>query len=487
MIPIVDSQYLLSTGRNVEIPFRVRLEFEDRPSELICSEVLRVLPEKRLVCFGEWNGRQVVAKFFLNPSSAKRHCAREERGLKALIDARIKTPALLFKGMLPPDNTPVLGLQRIMPAQDLLTAWEQAESPDLRAGLLGRTAAAIADQHEAGLKQDDPHLKNFLWTGDDVFTIDGDAVNTRNMGKPMAIPESLENLGLFFAQLYPRFDALIATAFQLYAEKRTWPVEEDLTPRLIKTVFGQRNARKKVYLKKIYRECSAFVCHKTWNRFVVCDRVFYNEAMVRFLADPNHVMNSGRVLKKGNTSTVTMIEVNGQNMVVKRYNIKNARHAFNRSFRPSRAWVSWRNAHRLKSLGIPTPRPIALVEKRLGPFRSTAYFITEHVDGIDAYCLFHSDGIKELNLESIVTRFRQLFQHLADASISHGDSKATNYIVAGKGLSITDLDAMREHRFKGGLRRAFKRDLVRFMRNWTDLPEVSSMFQNQLVDLLRRV
>jgi len=480
MIPIVDSQYLRSAGREVKVPFRVKLKCNDLLAELMCSQVLRVLPEKRLVCFGEWNGRPVVAKFFLNPSSAKRHCAREERGLKALIDAGIKAPALLFKGMLPPEGTPVLGLQRIMPAQDLLMVWEQAGSPDQRAGLLDRAAAVIADQHEAGLKQDDPHLKNFLWTEDDLFTIDGDAVNTSYMGKPLAIPESLENLGLFFAQLYPRFDGLVPRAFRLYAEKRTWPVDDDLSARLLKNVFSRRNSRKRTYLKKIYRECSAFVCQRAWNRFMVCDRVFYNEAMVRFLADPDHVMNSGRVLKKGNTATVTMVEVNGQNMVVKRYNIKNAWHAFKRSFRPSRAWISWRNGHRLTSLGIPTPRPIALVEKRLGPFRSTAYFITEYVDGIDAYSLFHSDRAQGINMEKMVPRFVQLFQLLADASISHGDSKATNYLIENKELSITDLDAMREHRFKGGFLRAFRRDLVRFMQNWEDLPEVEKMFREEL-------
>ncbi len=480
MIPIIDSQYLRSAGREVKVPFRVKFKCNDLTAELTCRQVLRVLPEKRLVCLGEWNGRQVVAKFFMDAKSAKRHCAREERGLTALIDAGIKAPALLFKGMLPPDGTPVLGLQRITPAQDLFAAWERAGSFDLRAGLLGRAAIVIAEQHEAGLKQDDPHLKNFLWTEDDLFTIDGDAVNTRYMGKPLAIPESLENLGLFFAQFYPRFDGLVPRAFRLYAKKRTWPVDDDLSARLLKNVFSQRNSRKRAYLKKIYRECSAFVCKRARNSFMVCDRVLYNDAMVSFLADPDQLMNSGRVMKKGNTSTVTMVEVNGQNMVVKRYNIKNARHAFKRSFRLSRAWISWRNAHRLASLGIPTPRPIALVERRLGPFRSTAYFISEYVDGIDAYSLFHSDSRNEIKPKGIVTLFGQLFRLLAGSSISHGDSKATNYIIAGSELYITDLDSMREHLSKKLFRRAFTRDLDRFMRNWADLPEIENIFREEL-------
>jgi tRNA A-37 threonylcarbamoyl transferase component Bud32 len=483
MVPIVDSRYLRSAGREVKVPFRVTLQGNEGPAELICSQVVRILPEKRLVCFGEWNRQQVVAKFFMDPKSAKRHCTREERGLNALIDAGIKAPAQVFKGMLSPDGFPVLGLQRITSAKDFLTVWEQAGSTDKRAGLLRRAMAVIAAQHEAGLKQDDPHLKNFLWTEDALFTIDGDAVNTRGLGKPLTIPESLENLGLFFAQFYPRFDGLFPGAFVLYAEHRTWPVDDDLSARLLKSICSQRNSRKKTYLKKIYRECSAFVCQRAWNRFTVCDRVFYNEAMARFLSGPDHLMNSGRFLKKGNTSTVVIVEVDGRDMVVKRYNIKNPWHGFKRSFRLTRAWISWRNAHRLASFGISTPRPIALVEKRLGPFRSTAYFITEYSDGIDAYSLFHSGKIKEINRERIVESFRQLLQQLADASISHGDSKATNYIVASDGISITDLDAMREHRFRGAFCHAFRRDLGRFMRNWSDLPEIRDIFREELKKL----
>jgi tRNA A-37 threonylcarbamoyl transferase component Bud32 len=480
MIPIVDSQYLRSAGHEVKVPFRVKFKRNDRTAELTCSQVLRVLPEKRLVCFGEWNGRQVVAKFFMDPKSAKRHCAREKRGITALIDAGIKAPELIFKGMLPPDGMPVLIFQRIMQTLDLLTAWERSGSSDSRAKLLAQTAAVIAAQHEAGIKHDDPHFKNFLWTDNDIFTIDGDAVDTRHMGSALPVATSLTNLGLFFAQIYPHAERLAPEAFRIYAEKRAWPVGHVPYARLLKRIRRQRRLAKRNYYKKIYNECSAFVCRKAWNRYMVWNRDFNKDSLKRLLVDPDNAMSSGRVLKKGNTSTVTMVEVNGQNMVIKRYNIKNAWHAFNKSFRPSRAWVSWRNAHLLTSLGIATPKPIALVEKRLGPFRSTAYFITEYVDSIDAYCLFHSDRITEINPESIVARFGQLFQMLVDASISHGDSKATNYIITSNDLYITDLDAMREHRFKGRFRRAFGRDLARFMQNWEDLPEVSRIFREEI-------
>jgi tRNA A-37 threonylcarbamoyl transferase component Bud32 len=202
--------------------------------------------------------------------------------------------------------------------------------------------------------------------------------------------------------------------------------------------------------------------------------------MVGFLADPDVLIDSNRLLKSGNTATVGTVEIDSHRYVVKRYNIKNAWHALRRCLRPSRAWNSWRNAHRLAILGIPTPEPIALLEKRWGPFRSKAYFITEYVDGVNIHQFFHSDRAKEVDWGDLVEQFGKLFQQLAAASVSHGDLKATNFIITDDKLVVADLDAMREHQFRWRFRKAFGRDLKRFIQNWTDLPEVSNIFREQI-------
>jgi tRNA A-37 threonylcarbamoyl transferase component Bud32 len=137
----------------------------------------------------------------------------------------------------------------------------------------------------------------------------------------------------------------------------------------------------------------------------------------------------------------------------------------------------------LAILGIPTPEPIALLEKRWGPFRSKAYFITEYVDGINVYQFFRSDKAKDADRGDLVEQFGKLFQQLAAASISHGDLKSTNFIITDNRLVITDLDAMREHRFRCRFRRPFGRDLKRFIQNWTDLPEVDNIFREQIKNI----
>ena len=134
---------------------------------------------------------------------------------------------------------------------------------------------------------------------------------------------------------------------------------------------------------------------------MVCDREFYDEKLIRFLSNPDLVIDESRLLKKGNTSTVALVVMSGKSLVVKRYNIKSTWHGLRRCFRRSRAWISWRNSHRLVFLGIRTAKPVAFLEKRWGPFRSKAYFITEHVDGVDLGRLFHSDRVKEIDKEGL--------------------------------------------------------------------------------------
>lgn len=479
MQSIVNTQYLRS-GRNLEVPFRVLLESDGSSAELVCNKIMRIIPGKRIVCAGEWNKKPVAVKIFLSSGSARRHSEREIKGINALKNAGIKTPALLLQSNLQQGDIPVLVFQRIMPALNPREVFDIAETDEKRGELLKRIAVVIAEQHEAGLKQKDLHLGNFLLSDNDIYTIDGDTVDTGQTGTPLPKAMSLNNLGLFLAQLNPNFDHLFSTAFQAYTAKRSWPSDSSLFNQLLKEVKFQRKNRSKKYLHKIFRECTSFVCHKSWNSYMVSERNFYHGEMKKLIADPNSVIDSSRLLKNGNSATVALAEVNGKLLVIKRYNIKNFGHALKRCPRNTRAWSSWLNAHRLELLGIPTPKPIAFLEKRWGPFRSTSYYISEYIDGTDLYRLITSDRSKEINIESLSIRFGKMFKALADANMSHGDFKATNFIVAGEKLYIIDIEGMREHSCKWSLRRSLKRDCRRFMKNWKDMPEVARIFQDQI-------
>jgi predicted unusual protein kinase regulating ubiquinone biosynthesis (AarF/ABC1/UbiB family) len=108
----------------------------------------------------------------------------------------------------------------------------------------------------------------------------------------------------------------------------------------------------------------------------------------------------------------------------------------------------------------------------------------EYVEGTNCYKLLHSQKAKEINLKDLVEKFVSMLQTLADSSVVHDDLKATNFIVTKHNdLFVLDLECLAEKRFRWLFRKKFKRKLGRLMKNWDDLPEVYSMFDDELAKL----
>jgi tRNA A-37 threonylcarbamoyl transferase component Bud32 len=457
------------------------IKSESGMDELVCTDILRLLPGKRLVCSGKWNDLNVVVKFFLDLKDGRRHFAREERGIKALESSGIITPKLLFRGASVSGEIPLLGFEEISGSKDLKKVWDKAECDGRRLDILAGLMTVIAKQHVSGILQEDPHIRNFLLLGEKIYTIDGDAVDARHIGKPLPLKHSLRNLGLFFAQFFPEHANLIPDAFKTYESGRKWIPSGDVYESLMKEVRKSRYRAEKDYLKKIFRESTSFVCDKSMRRYMICGREYYDDAMASFLNNPDAVLKDGRIIKDGNSSTVFLIRLSGRPFIVKRYNMKNTWHAVRRSYRQSRAWASWRNAHLLKSTGINTPNPVAMMEKRFGPLRSVSYILTEYIEGTDIYHLLNSDRAGEIDLAGILKQFGELLRKFLFSSISHGDFKATNFILSDKGvLFIADLDAVRSHRLERKFKKAFRKDITRFMQNWKNVPRIGALFRDEI-------
>ena len=118
-------------------------------------------------------------------------------------------------------------------------------------------------------------------------------------------------------------------------------------------------------------------------------------------------------------------------------------------------------------------------------FKKKTYFITEYIDGINAYNLFHSNEVENIaGRKHLVCMFGRLLQSLSDALLSHGDFKASNFIIANDKVFLLDLDAMQEHRFRWMFRKKFRRDCLRLTHNLKELPQLAEMFKKALVKKL---
>lgn len=439
--PIASLESLRQAGREPSLPFALILPDGGR---LEFTRLLRLLPGKRLAGLALWNGQPVFAKLFVG-TNALRHGARERAGLAALATAGLPTPALRFAGTL--DEGGYLVLTAFLDGAAALK--EQWFAPIERQPLLS-AMRLLGRLHDAGLVQHDPHFGNFLLHQGQLLLIDGDGVRA-----DASASGQLANLARLLAELEPIWDEQRPMLLQAWGRR----VDADALDR---AVAAARQRRLRRYLAKTVRDCSQFAVQKEFRRFTA---VLRNEwpLLQPLLANPDAATAAGQLLKNGNTCTVAAVEAGGRTLVVKRYNLKNWRHALSRLWRPSRAWHSWQAAHRLDFYGIATPRALALVEERWGALRGRAFFIAEHCPGPNLLTLL--DPAREPD-PAIQQALGELFRTLYRLRITHGDLKATNLLWHAERIVLIDLDALAEHGSAGTFARAWRRDRERFLRNW---------------------
>jgi len=468
---------LNAAGHLLPVPFFLELKSSVEEGKLICREVLRVLPEKRVVVRGEWLDMPVVAKVYLSTGSARRYADREISGVTALKAAAMKTPSVVLRAALSGDGSPVILFQELPGAQTLAEILDVQADKEGRRGCLERATETVAELHSKGLVQKDIHPDNFLMSEGELFVIDADSIDSTHSGKPLGRWPSLVNLGLFMAQFPSDTEALFPDLFDRYSGLRGWEGSDCTFAELNRHISEQWNLRKDRYLRKIFRTSTAHIARKEPGRYRIWRRDWDGEDARSFMEDPDGYMERGQILKRGNSSTVVKVLMNGQSVVVKRYNIKNFWHGLRRCLRVTRAATSWRNAHLLEMIGVRTAVPLLVLERRWAFLRGTAYFVCRFIDGRDILQLLNEaepgfDCERDWRVPEFVRMLRMFRKH----GLSHGDMKATNFIESGGHLWVIDLDAMKEHADQRSHGRALDKDRARWMKNWSGLPKVQECF-----------
>jgi tRNA A-37 threonylcarbamoyl transferase component Bud32 len=432
-------------------------------------EVVRIIPNKRLVCRCLWNGAKVYAKVFVG-DQAKRYAERDALGVQFLSQARIKTPTLLLNVELLDFSGQVLIFAEVSSGINAEQAYQNSSDFYPAAQQL---IAELALHHQFNLIQTDLYLKNFLVDGNDIYTLDGDGI--RHYPK-LNKSKALANL----AVLLSKFDVLEIEAWlpgllKVYADARRWRALPDIDD-VKKMINRHRISVASHYAdKKVFRQCTDVAMYKTPRYFEAIARNLGLKQLPINIDACDAFIASGVPLKSGNTCTVSLATVEGVSVVVKRYNIKNFWHGVSRAFRQTRAAKSWANAFRLNILGISTPKPIALIEKRWWGLRGKAYFLSEYLDAPDAHDYFAK--IKNKKLQTVAIRnIVDLFYRMHLLKLSHGDMKSSNIKILGENPSLIDLDSMRQHRCDFFALKAHVQDLQRFMQNWQAQPALYNMF-----------
>ena len=446
-------------------------------SILVISEIVRVVPNKRLVCKAFWHNQAVYAKVFIG-ANANRYAQRDEQGVQALISAKIATPDLLYAGQieLQQKSANVLIFKAIA-AQNADVLYQQLldlQHKPARLQLMLQLTNMVAQMHNANLQQTDLYFKNFLRDGDALYAIDGDGV------QPFAMLFKKRQKQRNLATLLSKLDGLdtgwIEDCYAHYCKQTAAEYSSaDYAELYVLTQTIRQKTANSYADKKVFRTCTDVKVSQNFNQFMLLSRDFDAKNLTVDLLD-NALDNAQNRLKSGNTCTVASGLIANQQLVIKRYNIKNFWHGLKLGVSQSRAAKSWANAHRLTILNIATAKPLALIEAQFGWIKRRAYFLSANINAPDI-AEFFAQTSDLATKQKVAFETALLFYKLNLLQISHGDCKASNIkMVDGKPVLI-DLDSMQSHTCAWWFEKKHIKDLKRFMQNWANNPETGAIFK----------
>lgn len=435
------------------------------------SEIKRFIPGKREVSFDQWNNQDVVIKRFLDPNKSAKHLRRELLGLNAFMQSDIPSPKILVNDA----DQHILITERLPNAISLLEQWQASAIEDEQLNVIYTLVEMLAKLHNNGFVQHDVHLGNYLISNNIVYAIDGDSVSK-------AVSDNrkyyLANLALAFAQFPKQAEELCWKALSNYSRITNWKVNSKHLRYLAKQIQHCRNKQQKRFLAKVFRNCTRYKQERSFKTNLIFDRSLDQSAFKQALKNIDALLEKD-LLKDGNSNTVGIISIDNKKYVVKRYNLKNFWHRLRRCLRNTRAHNSWHYAHLLEYHNINTPKPVALLEHRFGRLKGKSYYVCEYIEGTPATDYFQQQSE---NVTQTATTLSNTIKQLAQAKISHGDMKATNFIIKNQQVYVIDLDAMQAHKNQKKLQIALNKDQQRFIKNWQDNPDTSQMFMRILAE-----
>jgi len=160
--------------------------------------------------------------------------------------------------------------------------------------------------------------------------------------------------------------------------------------------------------------------------------------------DPASLLAQGDDLRKKEARHTVRLAIGGRSFVLKHYVEPTRRHAAKQLVLPSRAWKTWEFTHLLADLGIATPRPVACVENRWGPFRRDSYLMYPYVEGETLRYHFYEAKKSPSLHERLWRQVHELWQRLVELRVGLNDTHLGNFIVSPAGqLWLIDLDKSR--------------------------------------------
>jgi hypothetical protein len=124
-------------------------------------------------------------------------------------------------------------------------------------------------------------------------------------------------------------------------------------------------------------------------------------------------------------------------VIYKRFNCPKSLDSVRAMLHHSPALRAWRTGHGLLNRRIPTPRPLAMIERTCGPFVRETYLITEAVpdslslkEYLNQVVAAQPRHTQRQLVRYLVAQLARMLRKMHDRNISHRDLKGANFLVA---------------------------------------------------------
>lgn len=402
--------------------------------EVICTEVFRAIPGKRLVCLGMVGEARVIVKLYYAPRRAYRHWKRSDKGCRAFLRKRIPAPEILFSGYLARYDLYAMVLEFLEGGVRIDQALAAIPEKGMGGELPGLLMAELARHHASGIIQNDLHLGNFMVRNHIVHSLDGDQVEER--GKPHGRRSSLRNLASLLANINTSRDSDLDAWIQSYVRERHWSMAEADQEALKARIYRMRKRNLSAYLGKTLRSRDPFVAQSGAGLFTVFDK---RHTGVRL---PDILHSAGRTKKaEGALGRIGyQVRTFGDRQLLQLSSCGAGPLVFKSLFSAVRVW---RNALMLNRIGLQTPQPVALVMQRKLPLIWKCSVLSMPVDGIGLRDFLISANVSQEVRDRVAAGLVDALVRMTGVGVSPGGLKPEHILVAGEALVFIDPAAFR--------------------------------------------
>jgi len=212
---------------------------------------------------------------------------------------------------------------------------------------------------------------------------------------------------------------------------------------------------------------------RTFNRVMRWDASVPPELVERMWCDPQGLLAGGTRLQHKPSCTVVRIDDPAGPWVWKHHvggGLRRLRRAATACSPARKAWIDGWFLH---EAGVPTPRPRAVLERRVGPFKTSSYFLADYVPGRSLYRLLRYEWPSEAVVRELAQQTAAIWQRLDELGVCHNDFKTENLLVDPQGkVWLIDVDRMLRFPRRDQMRQRQARDAADLLheRNWRRNP-----------------